>query len=781
MPLEPAQLLGLLPAAGAAGTLALTFYLVRQIRPRAKQARLSEFVPWSHVHPDGRTVITDSGGAFRVYELRGVVYAGKRQDEIDNIRRRRHVFFQVLKDSVVDIRIISHRRKIDLPAPITNDRVLLEIDNTWHQRFRNSFTNTHYAIFTVSEQKHVTRIDDAERQLAALLGEYEPAPLKADGQPYSPLQSFLATYLNHWPTPAPAFRQALHERLPAVHIENRDDGITVYRDAFRNAFTAAVGLRSWPEHTSDDIVIRLLSVPCELTIALHAQPYSKEAALRTLLHGQKQASLTGAINPLIGEQWSDVSDEVGADRETLYQAETTVFVSGDSEDELAQNIQRVRGALGPFAIQAVQEQALGERLWWGRLPGYDYFSRGWRMVSGNIADLTPLPDEPRGHLESSWGPRPIRFFPTPSGSPYALTFHVSEAEQSPPHFAVIGQTGSGKTVTTLFNLFGALAAHPDLACYIFDRHLGMRVAVEALNGDYLVPESDSLPLNPFDRPNTQEERAFLSQFFSILTGLDDDDTLKQLDNAIRDIMVAPVENRRLSTAYDHIFPPGPLKKAMQKWVGSDRFGRLFNGERDAFTAAGRRVIAFDMTSVMEDAQLGAALTYYFSQGIRKAVAKGRPHIIWIDEAAPLLANPLFARHVQVWLREHRKLDGAIGLAFQEIAAISGSSIAETIKQNVTTFFFWPGSAQTLEEVEFFNLTQAERAFVFGQSDEASRMSRPVLVKRPNHGESVLIETDLSALGGWIKLFQSGPVPVARMQQTIKQHGATAWIGEYVSS
>src|SRR3546814_12084065 len=59
-------------------------------------------------------------------------------------------------------------------------------------------------------------------------------------------------------------------------------------------------------------------------------------------------------------------------------------------------------------------------------------------------------------LEGPFGPRPVRFFRTPSGQAYAFQFHVVAERQTPGNFLVMSPTGGGKS-TVIAHLLGGLA------------------------------------------------------------------------------------------------------------------------------------------------------------------------------------------------------------------------------------------------------------------------------------------------------------------------------------
>lgn len=759
----------------------------RRATPNA-ETLMGDYVPWSHVADDGRTVHTVEGGLFRVYRLDGCIYDGRATGDIEQIETRRAAFFFSLRDNPVQMRLVSDRRHFALPPPNALPGVLRELDTLWHSRFENAYVTSHHVIISTPNDGGQAQLDDACQSLETLFRDYNPRPLEIGSEDYSPLLSFLARHLNRFEVTSGAISHALGDRLSFVHVDTTASGAITYSDGQTTIHGGIMSLKLWPDKTTPRIVNRLLTVPVDFSLVLNLWPYTKDAATPVIAHREKQAKLAWP-NEIVAAQWAETKKEHEADLISMIDAEITVFVHGRTESEQQIATDKIRSSLGGNAIRMVKDRLLADRLFWSRLPGYDYKTRPWFLNNKQIGDLTPLPDNPKGLDRSYWGASPIRYYSTTTGAPYGYTYHVSADEQAAGHFLVFAPTSKGKSTKTGFDICGALSAHPDLRAYLFDRNLGLRVLVQALDGDYLIPEGAGLPLNPFHCEPTEENFAFLERFVALLAGTSDDDdqAINDIATTVRDIMDLPnLAQRSLRAQWDKATPAdSALRPALKKWAGRDRYGRIFNGDRDALDLEGPRVVAFDMTAAGDEPRINAALTYYFMRRIRaslkaraQATRESTPHVIFIDEAAPSFLDPVFAREAEVLFREHRKLDGVVGAAFQEIRAMRKTPVATTIRANTSTWLFWPGTAQDAEDLDVFPFTPDERQFVLtGKSEAVTHMSRPVLLKREQ--ESVFLETDLSAIGPYIRIFRGGEKPVARMQDLINKHGPTQWLSHYL--
>ncbi|MGK2742642.1 VirB4 family type IV secretion system protein, partial [Tepidicaulis sp. LMO-SS28] len=108
-------------------------------------------------------------------------------------------------------------------------------------------------------------------------------------------------------------------------------------------------------------------------------------------------------------------------------------------------------------------------------------------------------------------------------------------------------------------------------------------------------------------------------------------------------------------------------------------------------------------------------------------------------------------------REYRKLNGAVGLAFQDPAALLRSGMAEAFIENTATFIFLPNAQATAESFEPFNLNDEQMKFVLGRAS-TRRERRALIVKRDaasGFDESAIIDVDLSPLGEALRFYRAG--------------------------
>lgn len=83
-----------------------------------------------------------------------------------------------------------------------------------------------------------------------------------------------------------------------------------------------------------------------------------------------------------------------------------------------------------------------------------------------------------------------------------------------------------------------------------------------------------------------------------------------------------------------------------------------------------------------------------------------------------------------------------------------------------------------EDYANWNLTQREIDFIFGKSYRDFPYA--ILLSRPATGESVILDVDLSGLGPYLKLYNSGRKNVLLVEELIKEYGEENFVTKYLN-
>lgn len=328
--------------------------------------------------------------------------------------------------------------------------------------------------------------------------------------------------------------------------------------------------------------------------------------------------------------------------------------------------------------------------------------------------------------------------------------------------------------TTLVTFLASMALrHPNLKAFFFDRGRGCEIITRALDGSYVFfnGDDDSVGLNPMQLPDNPQNRAFLKEWLELIGDVKSDEYRYQeeISDAVQ-INYDPnltLEQRNLQQLYSAVFPPdSELRQRLTAWTNPDQWGSLVCAKNDTLDIS-QRVAGFDFTEVLGNERLGPAMVSYIMHRIL-AEARGEPRLIFIDETEPLLKNENFRLRFKKLLQEGRKERQVIISAFQRPQAPDEVGVGDTIRGQCPTVFFFRNPQAEERDYESWRLTPRELDFVLNKTYRKKKYA--VLVKRYTEaGESIILNTDLSALGPFMKIYNSGRQSVLHMQDLQRDH------------
>jgi type IV secretion/conjugal transfer VirB4 family ATPase len=491
----------------------------------------------------------------------------------------------------------------------------------------------------------------------------------------------------------------------------------------------------------------------------------KPAALSDIEDRIKNTVAFKASGEIILVELNELRQRIEADELTMQRHKFCIEVYGDTLQDLERAVQEVRSVVENRGFGVKRESRNHEAHFWSRFPEFDRRipkgppnPRERGLTSENAAHFCTFASAGEGLDSCSWGDMPVTHFKTQQGSEFAFTFHGSPARMWPGHTLVIGGNNSGKTTLISF-LLAMSTKYPDWRCFLFDRLHGLEVFTRMMGGDYL-DIIDGLEVNPLMLPDDAETRAFLSNWFQVLTGRDDDASLLAIDSAIRATFALDRKDRSLPNIAEAFGLPveGSIRASLQRWIAG-QFAGFFTAERDAMDFT-RQIVGIDMTTLLDLPEVLAPLSYYlFHKLLIQARGKGG-YAVFVDELPRYLANPGFAPKIDMMLQELRKTDGVFIGAAQSADSIINSNSADKFLTNVETYLLFPeprarrehfrGEGLRLNDQEYLWLTQTHRP-------------REVLLKRKS-GESTVLNVDLSSLGEFLKVFDSSSDAVNSLNQ-----------------
>jgi type IV secretory pathway VirB4 component len=393
-----------------------------------------------------------------------------------------------------------------------------------------------------------------------------------------------------------------------------------------------------------------------------------------------------------------------------------------------------------------------------------------------------------GLTSSDWGKGPIANFRTISGTPYAFQFHISEEKAAVAHAVSIGPTGGGKT--TLINFLAGMAMrHEDLRYYMVDRHGGGYLFTCATSGSYITFEGSNIPgvqssMNPFQLKGSPSNRSFLRAFLQAISDCQDADAIEEIGfsiDAAYDTPGLPYERRSLANIYDAVYSKGStLRKNLHKWVDPSVYGKIFNAKQDTLDLKTSRIVALDFTRLYEHDDLARAVILYLMHRIQDTISELKaPALIFIDETEPVVKHPIFRNYFLQMLQEYRKRRSSVISAFQRPEAITQAGLGEAIRGQAQTTFFFPNPQGQAREYQDWGLTEREWLYISGKLPAAKKLKRSVLMKRAS-GESIILDTDLSALGRLMRVYYSDE-PSRALAERLMENYQSDWLNIYLDS
>lgn len=752
------------------------------ILPKPRETRVADFLPFSRLDEDGKTIHLRNGSLCRVFEVKGADTTLILPEERAAYAEARKRWVDSMAELEVVSRVITLREKVPLYEENTyrDEPLLQSISRKWLDSLHRVFRNRHYIILSVNDRKEAMKdLDQASNAMMTILDMYQPRPISElspiGNEDKSPLWLF-ARIASPLSRPKPIVHgesgEELNSLLTADYIHfTKDEGIIRFFNGNREKLAIAVGIRKPGDFMDEQMIADILSIDCEVTVLhnIKAIPFIKANML--LMQQRRMSYLTSFSQNVLQQyntalEWMDQSD---ADGQTLNEYAMSVLVFGDSKEELKFGQEEIEKICRLHNVTPVRDGWAAQAVFFSQFPTYEVYPRTFLYLSRVVACGVCIDKTAEGRQKSDWGPMPLSYFRTITGTPYAFQFHVSEEQYAVAHTALIGPTGQGKT--TFFSFMAGQAMRvPDLHTYFFDRNNGAKVFALMQGAPYVRFDggAESVSLNPFAVPDTPDNRAFLRTWVRDITGGVDAVSEQEIARAVTTAFeYLKPEERLLKNLYKSCFSNGGfMRRELMRWIDDDQYGRIFNSPTDNLDLSSR-YMAFDFTTIFQDPILAPAVISYVMHRIHTlATQKGTPSLIMIDETAPMLEHEMFKESFIVGLREGRKKRQAFLCAFQQPKFLDDHGLGDVIRGQCQTVIFFRNPQANASDYASWNLSPREMNFILGK--EFADRKYAILVSRPAIHESVILDVDLSGLGPYLKVYSSGNRSVLLAEQLSAQ-------------
>lgn len=785
-------LVGIVSAASFAVLLSTRFG--GWVLPQPRESRVSDFLPFQKLMSDGVTIQCRNNSYARVFRLEGVDLASATAEKVYSMMEARKSWIDDMSNMQIICRVITTRDRISLESEKRefNNPLLEKISEIWFNNMDRVYSNKHYIILSVIDRKDALKdLNYASQSLISTLGEYGVSPMyetdtsAPEDSPFYLFAHLCSPISKITPKVRNTEGAQLCEMLTADHIHfTQEQGLIRFFSGEKELYEAIMGIRVSGEAMDESMIYSLNAIDSELIILHNIRPMFRSQARMLLVQQQRMAAVTSFSSGVL-EQYSQALasiDDSDNDYQSLGEYSFSVILKGKTKEEIDFGESEVQRICRAFGVTPVREGWVTQAVFFTQFPTYDTYPRTYRYLSRVIAMGITLDKPAEGFGKSDWGQGAITVFRTMSGSAYRFQFHVSSEDAAVAHCCIIGPTGQGKTTLLTF-LAGQAMRHADLRVFFFDRYLGAQIFTRAIKGAYVGFDGDekNVSLNPFDCDNTPANRAFLRRWLKSITMVDDALADREVSRAVTTSFdyLRP-EERLLKNLYKSCFSPtGNMRRELYRWINEDQYGKIFNGQNDSLDLKSRRFMAFDFTHIFEDENLAPAVISYIMHRIQTETGEtGVPSLIMIDETAPMLKHPMFRDYFIIGLQEGRKKRQAYLCAFQQPNIVDKLGVGEVIRGQCQTVIFFRNPQAQREDYATWNLTQSEMDFIFGKTYRDFPYA--ILLSRPATGESVILDVNLSGLGRYLRIYNSGRKNVLLVQQLIEEYGEDGFVTKYLN-
>lgn len=502
----------------------------------------------------------------------------------------------------------------------------------------------------------------------------------------------------------------------AVRVDARQ---IVFTGPVSERYVALVSIKDWPESTRPGLIDGLLALPVELSVTQTFKGLAQKAAQRYIettrrYNQQRRVSLKDvALAKVTDSPLSEEDEDHGRNHNVREANEALLAMASERRvygyynltlavfgDDAAQCEAATRMAIDLVQSQGyvcIREGVGMLSAFRATLPGrHDDIVRWHFAHAGHAADLaftrTIETGTPRSVYLSEQTGRDcpaLMLLPTEHSTPYWYDLLAGQVG----HTLVIGPTGGGKTVLTNFMAM-QFARYGEVNLIRLDKDYSCFIPTMLTNGVHVDLTAGDVKLNPWRLVRQPQHRAWLGRFAkSLLTShgyswtSDDDVVVKR---ALDSLAHLPDEEIHIEGFADSLGSEA-LRREIAPWIPGGSMGHLFSSHVDNFEVSSNCCI--EMGSLLVDPIASPRLVDYLTYRIRMLLEQhtSRPTLIDIQEAWAFLADPLFRREIDNWLKTLRKKLASVVLSTQSLQDATSSEVFASIGDNVPTRIFLPNT------------------------------------------------------------------------------------------
>lgn len=724
---------------------------------------------------DAHNIITKDENYLTMFEIKGVSYSSKNDDEILEYLKVRNNFFKSI-DSMFNVSIFQKRSKINLEYNFDSKNIyareMIEEYNksnqdktyvnkyyiaisTRNKNIKNFFQKKKELMTTTKANNNNliylnNKLNDLSHTLLIALSKYNIKRMTS-----SEVLNFYASYCNMKDTKVSAKEGLLRDSYISCNVKFFKDYILHYDTEER--YSRFITVKAYDTDTIDSNLTKdLINLPTNLMICENLSNISKDKALRKL-----QDKIYNSTD-LVKEELSLLYDEVSTDRETLLYYTLSILITESTLEKLEDTTKEVENTFSKYGLITVAENINLKTLYFSFFPSRDNLNARKRVqTSTSISVLNTFEKDFLGYDKNSFGNSYVAMFNTTNNTPYKFNFHVTDDEKALGNFILIAESNKGKTTLTTF-LMACLTQY-DINILAYDKLNGMYIATKFLGGDYAEVNTD-FSLNPFSLIDTEENRAFLKMWLREMAEIKTDDfnEIQAINEAIN-MMYDNKEEEDILTFTDFLKVLPAVESLDNKFFPFAK--GLFDNEKCVVNFENQLTV-LAMDTILKDSKLASLTSMYISHKL-KTVAKNesKGFFQFYDELKDHLHNEKTAQLILESIVEGRKINGTTGVAVQNLDFFNLVPNKDAILDGFGYFLVYPTSSEkSLQKLqEQLSLNESEVNFL--RTNDG--IARQVLLKNTKTKESMFLNIDLSGMKNFLKFLNSDAGEVNRLKKLIE--------------
>ena len=659
--------------------------------------------------------------------------------------------------------------------------------------FKNSFYIT--AILKYKElDDGLSDMEEIKQSLLNGLSDYEPVVLSCyqneNGVIFSEVFEFFGELINGEKEPALLTLEPAYKSIATADIHFGTRTHEIRTNSGNQKFFVAYDLRDFGQSQAK-ILINVLELPCEFTFT---QSFVYAGNYETIGKIDKQLNNLRSVGDQAEEQQKELQKAKGfltSGSLKFGEYSGSLIVYGDTEDEAFENGGKVNSAfLDNGGFRFIKAGFSSPITYFSQVPNAKHKPRVSLKSTENLACTFGMQNFSQG----KWFGNPLKGGTAVAGSAvipletvsktlFGFSFHYTNenedniGEKIAGHTLVLGATGTGKT--TLQTALLTFLARFDPYIFALDLDRGMEIWVRALGGEYFaIQQGVPTGLNPFQLPDTPENREFLYSLVAVC-GQRDDKTVsaqeeKDIKLAVDTLMQMSVEKRNFSTLLQNIThndDENSLQNRLAKWCYSQqgRFAWCLDNPSNQFDPETFYRIGIDLTDILIEGYTPCipVLMYLFRLKeilMQKVKEKDGILVTIFEEFWKSLKHPVTAEFLVKILKTDRKLGGFAVLVTQSPEDAINSEYFSTIVQQTPTKLLLPNPDAQWEGYSKIGITRKQ----FDELVKKSLSCREFLIKQSK--QVAFAKLNLYGMRDEIAVLSGNSANLLRMEKAIAEVG-----------